>query len=175
MFYRHFLFGKIKVRLRFGVRNNVITMTHRGRHEQVTGSGVSLKYQTNPDQVSWSTTRCILIKESPGLSHAMDPPPDHGRIHRCWSPEDSTGHGCVCGGGGRKGSLREEISRKQSRLLHFVSHLNRSSCFDSGPDTDVTRESCLGSLAFLTSDRRRICSWAGRLTWAFYSGRPVQI
>lgn len=44
VFYRHFLFGKIKVRLRFRVRDNVMTMTHRGRHEQVTVRGVSLKY-----------------------------------------------------------------------------------------------------------------------------------
>lgn len=45
VFNRHFPFGKIKVRLSFRARDNVVTMTHRGRHEQVTVSGVSLKYQ----------------------------------------------------------------------------------------------------------------------------------
>lgn len=90
----------------------MIRMTHRGRHEQVTGSGVSLKYQTNPDQVSWSTTRCILIKESPGLSHAMDPLPDHERIHRCWSMNGYTdaGHQRTAQGMGVAGGGEEELS-----------------------------------------------------------------
>lgn len=173
VFNRHFPFGKIKVRLSFRVRDNVVTMTHRGRHEQVTVSGVSLKYQNQ-------TGPCFLVHHKmcshQGKPQVYPTPWIHCQTtdryrHRCWSPEDRTGHGC-----GGRGTLREEISGKQSRLLlPFISHLNRPSCFDSGPDVDVHESLTLRVCPLLTRDRRRICSWAGQLTWAFYRGRPVQI
>lgn len=127
VFYRNFPFWKIKVCLRFRVRDNVITMTHIGRHEQMNVSVVLLKHPNQTLPSSLAHHKMHLSVFSPCVRSQVYPTPwIHCQItntntdHRS-SPEGSPEHG-------ERGGLcmrKFPESRVGWLLFPFLSHSNR--------------------------------------------------